>query len=67
MFTYKASKVNLDGTLTTIDHLGHHELDEWMLWAYGKFATVSVARCDGKTAVWTDDGQEWDKVICVQA
>ena len=44
MHTFKASKVNIDGTLSTLDHLGQAELDEWMLSAYGKYATIRIDR-----------------------
>jgi hypothetical protein len=62
MHTFKASKVNLDGSLTTIDHLSQNELDGWMQWAYGKYATVSITRDDEKTKVYTDNGKKWEAI-----
>ena len=62
MHTFKASKVNLDGTQTTIDHLGQNELDGWMEFAFGKYATVRIDRNDGKHVTYTDNGIEWVKV-----
>jgi len=60
LHTFTAQKLNLDGSLNTIDQLGHFEVDEWMQWAYGRFATVRITRDDGKAIIYTDNGDSWE-------
>lgn len=63
MHTFTAYKINLDGTLSHRENLGHSELDEYMSRVYGKFPSVKVVRdTDGKEVVYTDNGIEWEKV-----
>jgi len=60
--TFKVSKVQLDGSRSTLDHLGHFELDQWMHQAYGKFATIEVTEeATRKSVVYTDNGTNWEK------
>ena len=62
MHTFTAYKLNLDGSLSHRVNLGHYELDEHMFSVYGKFANVKVVRDDGKSVVYTDNGEEWVRV-----
>ena len=63
MATFTVYKVNLDGSLSHRENLGQDELDAWMIAKHGKYATVSVTHDQsGKTVLYTDDGQWWDKV-----
>jgi hypothetical protein len=62
MLTFVVYSVSVFGTLTKHDHLGHAELDTWMAWAYGKFATVHVEASNGKSARYTDNGEQWERV-----
>ncbi len=61
-FTFTASKINLDGSLSHTENLAFDELDEYMERTYGKFASIRVGRSDGKVVFYTDNGQEWVKV-----
>jgi hypothetical protein len=60
---FKVSKLNLDGTLTTLDNLGMGELDCWMFGNYGKYATIQVESSKGQTIIYTDNGEEWVKCV----
>ncbi|WP_306150712.1 hypothetical protein [Roseovarius sp. MMSF_3281] len=57
--TFTAHRVMLDDSLTESAFLGEFEVDDWMDEMYGRAATVQVQRDDGKTIIYTDDGQRF--------
>ena len=61
---FKVSKVNLNGSLSTLDNLGELELNPWMTENYGKFATIQVEASNGCFVMYTDNGSEWEKIKC---
>ena len=57
--TYTAYKLDATGKASNREELNADELDNFMLMSYGKFATLAVRRSDGRTVIYSDDGQKW--------
>ncbi|MGA1381393.1 MAG: hypothetical protein ACO30N_07560 [Schleiferiaceae bacterium] len=62
-YRFLVQKMNLDGSVSTIDRLGSIELDGFMAEAYGRYATLLVTEENsGRAVIYTDNGEWWDSV-----